>query len=265
MHRRAGSPAKMNKASHLALAALSVALAGCSPTETTSAQRFVADGRLIALSGGDSGAANACFTCHGLDGRGDGAGAPRLAGLDPGYLDRQLEAYADGRRSHPEMTAIATALSPRHRQLVSFYYSAIPYDPAPYDPAAPIQASAPAPSLYSKGDPGRGLQPCADCHGIAGEGVGPANPPLGGQPAAYLAEQMRQWRRSKRRNDPGNVMLRISQRLAPQEIASLSFYAAALPGDPPRPESPAASPEARRAGSRNDASAPPRREAAPAP
>ena len=258
MPRRAGSATSMKWGWHLAQAALASALAGCSVTETTASDRFVADGRVIALSGGESGAANACFTCHGLHGRGNGAGAPRLAGLDLGYLERQLEAYADGRRSHPEMVAIAKRLAPPHRQLVSAYYAAMPYVPVPAPPT-------PAPALYLSGDPARGLPGCASCHGLAGEWLGPANPPLGGQPAAYLAEQMHQWRQSKRRNDPGNVMLRISQRLTPPEIESLAFHAAALPGGPPRPVSPAAFPAARRDDPRNDASAPPPRGAAPAP
>ncbi len=242
----------------LAQAACAVALAGCSAAETASTDRFVTDGRLIALSGGAAGAANACFTCHGLDGRGNGAGAPRLAGLDLGYMERQLEAYADGRRNHPEMVAIATRLAPTHRHLVSAYYAAMPYEPA----RAPV---APPPALYVSGDPAGGLPACASCHGLAGEGLGPANPPLGGQPASYLAEQMHLWRQSKRRNDPGNIMLRISQRLTPREIAAVSSYAAALPGGPPRPVSPAASPAARRADPRNGASKPPPRGAAPAP
>ena len=147
----------------LAPLALVAALAGCGAAERTSADRFTATGPLIALSGGDAGAANACFTCHGL----------------------------------------------------------------------------------------------------AGEGLGAANPPLGGQPAAYLAAQMDNWRLSTRRNDPGNVMLRISQRLTPREIASLSAYAAALPGDLPRQVSRGASPAARRDDSRNGASTPPPRGAEP--
>ena len=241
-------------------ASLACALAGCSATEPTSADRFTGNGHVIALSGGDGGADAACFTCHGLDGLGNGAGAPRLAGLNLGYLDRQLEAYASGRRSHPEMEAIAKRLDPAHRHRVSSYYAALPYVPA-----SPLVPPPPAPALYVTGDPSRGLPACAACHGLAGQGIGPANPPLGGQPAAYLAEELEKWRLSKRRNDPGNVMLRISQLLTPSEIAALSAYSAALPGGPPRPVSPAAFLEARRGDPRNDASAPPPRAAEPAP
>ena len=53
----------------------------------------------------------------------------------------------------------------------------------------------------------------------------------------------------------------ISRALSLQESAALAAYASALPGGPPRPGSPAASPAARRADPRNDASAPPPRAA----
>src|SRR3546814_10439545 len=78
-------------------------------------ERFKRTGHLIALSGGDAGAPNACFACHGLSGEGNGAGAPRLAGLDMGYMARQLEGYAAGLRLHPEMEAIARRLSAADR------------------------------------------------------------------------------------------------------------------------------------------------------
>ena len=225
-------------------------LGGCSATDTTSAERFTETGQLVALSGGDGGAANACFTCHGLEGEGNDAGAPRLASIPLGYLHRQMEDFASGRRRHLDMEAIARRLSPRDRGAVAAYYSALPFA------SGPPAELPPAPELYVRGDPERGLPSCASCHGTRGEGIGPANPPLAGQPAAYLAEQIEQWRLAKRRNDPGNVMLAISQRLRPAEIPALSAYASALPGNSSRPVSQAASPAARRDDPRSDASAP---------
>lgn len=228
--------------------AVLASLAACSAVERTSADRFKQSGQLIALSGGDAGAGFACFTCHGLDGRGDGAGAARLAGLDLGYMDRQLEAYAGGLRQHPVMEEVSRRLSPADRHKVSAFYATLPFEPAPSLPSGPGAA------FYFRGAPERGLPACAACHGLRGQGIGPANPPLAGQPAPYLAQQIESWRHSKRRNDPGNVMLRISQLLTPAEAARVSAYASALPGDPLRPEPPEASLEARRGDPRNDAS-----------
>jgi len=225
-------------------------LAGCAAAETTSLDRFSENGRVIAMSGAEAGANNACFTCHGLEGRGNGAGAPRLADMDAGYLERQLIAYADGRRYHPQMGWIARALDARERKAVSFYYAAMPFDAGNAMPPVALR-------LYQAGDAKRGLLACAACHGERGQGIGQANPPLAGQPAGYLAEQLKQWRLGQRRNDPGDMMLRISQLLTPSESQALAAYASALPGGPPSPERPAASPEVHRADPRNGASGPP--------
>lgn len=233
-----------------ATSSLLLLAAGCARIDPSGQEQFTATGQLIALSGGEAGASNACFTCHGLDGLGNGAGAPRLAGLDVGYLERQLRAYADGRRQHPQMSWIAKRLTPSEHLAVADHYADMSYRPASY------QIPVPAHPLYLRGDPARGLQACAACHGLAGQGVGPANPAIGGQPAPYLAEQMERWRHSKRRSDPGNVMLRISQLLTEQEVAALAAYSAHLPGAVPRPESPAAFRAERRDDPRSDASAP---------
>src|SRR3546814_6747064 len=125
---------------------------------------------------------------------------------------------------HPEWEAMGRRVSAADRMAVSGYYSEMPLD-------SPAADTAPAiPPIYVKGDPSRGLLPCADCHGPKGEGLGPANPALAGQPAVYLAAQLRAWRRGERRNDPGNVMTGISLRLIPSEIDRVAAYAASLPG-----------------------------------
>lgn len=230
-----------------------LAVAGCAPGSMESADRFAATGELIAMSGADAGAENACMACHGLAGEGDGALAPRLAGLDAGYLERQLIAYAEGRRHHPQMGYIAGKLDAGERRAVAAYYAARPVPAA----SSPAPASGSATALYHRGDPARGLAPCAECHGETGEGLGPANPPLAGQPPRYLAAQLAQWRQSARRTDPGEVMLRISQLLDPAESAAVAAYAGALPAGPPRPELRATSPAARRGDPRSGASGPP--------
>lgn len=228
--------------------------AGCGAYDNGGAATFARTGELVALSGGGAGAKGACITCHGLNGAGDEMAIPRLAGLDRGYLVAQLDAYADGRRQHPQMQAIARRMTERQRLLVSHYYAAKPFQRKIAPP------SAAAPVLYAKGDAGRGLPSCASCHGRQGEGIGSGNPPLAGQPAAYLTNQLHQWRLARRRSDAGNVMQQISLKLTAHEAVALAAYAASLSGGPPSPELPAASPAIHRAGPRNDASMPPQYE-----
>ena len=81
--------------------------AACAAPVERERDPYTAAGEVIAMSGGDGGAANACFACHGMAGQGDGVAAPRLAGLDAGYLQKQLRDYASGLRSDATMTPIA--------------------------------------------------------------------------------------------------------------------------------------------------------------
>lgn len=215
----------MPSPARLIAAALIAALAACRPPSADSPDPFTATGELIALSGGDSGARNACFGCHGIRGEGDGVSTPRLAGLEAGYLQRQLEAYAIGLRTHKPMRAIAKHLSQADRRAVANYYAGMP---ATVEPAAGLAPNPVGARLYLVGDPDRDLHPCAACHGAEGGGIGPANPALAGQPAGYITNQLELWRLGNRRSDPLNQMLDISQKLTDREVSALSAYVRTL-------------------------------------
>ncbi|MCR5875326.1 c-type cytochrome [Phenylobacterium sp. J426] len=163
------------------------------------------------MSGGDGGAAHACFTCHGLDGAGDGDAVPRLAGLEAGYLHKQLEDYASGLREDATMAGVARRLNPHARQAVAAYYAGLP---AP----ATTGNAALAPIAYGA---------CVACHGPVGEGAGTAGPAISGQPAAYVADQLSRWREAKRRNDPRGVMRMATAGLSDAEIDALAAWLAA--------------------------------------
>ena len=68
--------------------------------------------------------------------------------------------------------------------------------------------------------------PCAGCHGQNGISSNPLWPNLAGQPAAYLAKTMRDYR-SGQRDDP--MMSSIAERLTDAEIEDLAAYYASLP------------------------------------
>lgn len=208
-------------------ALLGLALASCSPAPVD--DPFDATGELIALSGGDAGPQAACHTCHGLNGGGDGALVPRIAGMDAGYLVRQLDLYADGQRRHSQMSWLAGRFDSEERLAVSAYYAAMP---VPETQAAAIPDRSPqcdfgeAPTLYHRGAPDRGLASCASCHGTDGAGMGPGNPSLTGQSAAYIEEQLRRWRKGERYGDPQNIMHDAADALSENEISPLAAYIA---------------------------------------
>ena len=234
------------RASHrfaIGVAALA-SLSACTEAEPT-VSRFEKTGELVALSGGDAGARGACITCHGLRGEGDGNLVPQLAGLDPGYFARQLEYFSEGQRRHPQMVWIADHLDWPSRQKVATYYADMPLLGPPREQDAGLEqeaasCSAEAAILYHEGDPTRGLEACATCHGDDGLGVGQGNPPLAVQPAPYLAKQLEAWRSGERYGDPLGAMLHVSQLLRAEEIEPLADYSSRLPGSSSYPELPAA-------------------------
>jgi cytochrome c553 len=212
-----------------ALLCVTAAIGACAPADRVRHDAFTATGEIIALGGGDAGVGHACATCHGLSGEGDGGSTPRLAGLPAGYLVKQLQDYADGRRADPVMGPIARAMSPETRRMVSDYYAA---RPAMVASAEQSEEAALAARIYQHGAPERSIPACASCHGVHGEGGGGGHPPVWGQPSSYLALQLWRWRRGVRQNDSGKTMLLVGQRLTPTEIEALGPYMAGLAGPP---------------------------------
>lgn len=188
-----------------------------SPTD----DRWGRGGELIAMSGGEGGARYACVTCHGARGEGNGFDAPRLAGLPTGYLQKQMEDYAAGLRDHAVMRDVARWLDSHERVMVADHYAALP--PRALPPATEERAGAAAPALYRRA--------CQECHGAEGRGS-PKGPPLAGQPAFYLAQQLQDWRASKRRNDGDHAMWKVARQLEDGEIRALSLHLSRIPPHP---------------------------------
>lgn len=129
-----------------------------------------------------------CLTCHGTDGQGNqGIDAPRLAGMEPWYLKRQLELFRDGLRgTHPEdlpgqeMQPMAEILSDDSITDIIDWAGTWEYQPAEI--------------TITDGDAARGqqlYQTCAACHGTEGEGNEAMNAPaLAGQNDWYLMNQL---------------------------------------------------------------------------
>jgi cytochrome c553 len=80
--------------------------------------------------------------------------------------------------------------------------------------AAPVQA-ADAASGRAKANG------CVACHGALGLSTLPNAPHLAGQPAIYVAEQLRQYRSGKRQNE---VMAVIAKPLTDREIDDLAAW-----------------------------------------
>ncbi len=62
---------------------------------------------------------------------------------------------------------------------------------------------------------------------MRGEGLADLFPRLAGQHAAYLADQLRQFRAGTRRSDPDAMMRRVAAHMSDGDIAAVAAYLAA--------------------------------------
>lgn len=165
-----------------------------------------------------------CASCHGSNGEGQAAaGFPRLAGLPESYLERQITHYANGQRHNATMTPIAKLLSTQQRHALAAYYA----DLAPPDEPAQSSGEKVSPAIERLAHTGRwshDLPGCTECHGAGGLGVGQSFPPLAGQSAAYIADQLHDWKNDKRPPGPLGLMSDVAHKLSDDEIQALATY-----------------------------------------
>lgn len=175
----------------------------------------------------------ACARCH------DTASAPpvsryvpRLSGQRRDYLLRALREYADRTRPSGVMQAVAATLDEDDIAQLAEHYARMP----PPKPAAAAERPDSAlvedgRRIATEGASARGIPPCVACHGAS---AAPLFPQLAGQPATYLAMQLRLWQRGGRdRTAAGRIMARIAPRLDETEIRAVAAYFESLPAPAP--------------------------------
>jgi cbb3-type cytochrome c oxidase subunit III len=143
-----------------------------------------------------------CTTCHGTDGKGnEGVQAPRLAGMEPWYLQRQLENFRAGiRGTHPEdiegiaMQPMAAKLSDESIEDIVDWVSSWPYEPAEITLSGDVSAGR---QLYAS---------CASCHGEEAQGNEALGAPaLAGQNDWYLVTQLKNFMAGYRGHHPDDI------------------------------------------------------------
>ena len=169
-----------------------------------------------------------CAGCHGAQGEGNASnGAPRIAGQPQAYLERQLAAFADGRRTSEVMTPIAQHLASEQRTALSSYYSEL--RARTHEPAPSGAAKTRGRTLAMRGDQTLRVQGCQSCHGPGGTGFGDVNPYLAGLDERYLEMALREWRSGSRKSDSSQQMSQIAKNLSDEDIKALAAYYASLP------------------------------------
>jgi len=175
-----------------------------------------------------------CVVCHGEGGVSRSSLIPTLAGMNSAVIYKQLDDYRSSKRPWGVMSAIATALTEQDSADVAAYFARRPngLTSAAAGEGAPeggrsLRQHDPATRLVFAGDPGRGIPPCAACHGPGVEKLGA--PALRGQHAEYVERQLGAFAQGMRRNDINEQMRAIAQELKPDEIHAVAgYYGAAV-------------------------------------
>jgi cytochrome c553 len=171
----------------------------------------------------------ACTACHGERGAGaDGAEyVPHLAGKPAGYLFEQLAGFRDGRRNYAQMTWMVQFADDAWLHEIARHYAAQPARTRPADTGAgnlDEAMRATAEHLVFEGDPARGVDPCAACHGQALTGLEPGIPALVGLPAEYIIAQLGNWRSGIRHARAPDCMADIANAIAPEDVRAVAVW-----------------------------------------
>jgi cytochrome c553 len=129
-----------------------------------------------------------CSGCHGSAGNSRADAVPILAGLPVAYFKKAIEDYAAGKRVSAEMEPFAKQVKLLGVDEIAAYFAAqkrVPFS-GKVDGAAIERGRAAAAQ-------------CAACHGARGEGdAAKLVPPIAGQPAGYLRNQLQLFKADQR-------------------------------------------------------------------
>jgi cytochrome c553 len=167
-----------------------------------------------------------CKTCHGLSGQGFRGSfpMPRLAGQQPEYLESQLQAFIDRRRTNPVMFNVAHVLTPSMLTPLAEHFKDL--NPKPLG-GAPKEIVAEGKKIYDEGIPKAEVPPCASCHGAEAKGAD-AFPRLAGQLHDYMFRKLTNWdkERGQDKDKPDNsaIMGPIAHNLTEAQIRAVAAY-----------------------------------------
>jgi cytochrome c553 len=167
-----------------------------------------------------------CKTCHGLSGQGFRGSypMPRLAGQQPEYLENQLQAFIERRRSNPVMFNVAHVLTPPMLKGLAEHFREL--NPKPLGGASKENA-AEGKKIYEEGIPKSDIPPCASCHGPDAKGRD-AFPRLAGQLHDYMYRKLTNWEKErgqdKDKPDTSAIMGPIAHNLTDTQIKAVAAY-----------------------------------------
>ena len=171
-----------------------------------------------------------CEVCHGIAARGfrGYSPIPRLAGQQTQYLENQLQAFIEHRRTNNIMFNVGHVMSPAMIDGLATNFKAL--DPKPLG-GAPKNLAADGKQIFDNGVSATSVPACASCHGADGKGNGPF-PRLAGQVYEYVVAKLKNWDKERGQNpsqpDTSAVMQPIAHNLSDQQIKAVAAYVSDL-------------------------------------
>jgi cytochrome c553 len=170
-----------------------------------------------------------CKTCHGLSAQGYRGyfPMPRLAGQQPQYIENQLRAYIERRRTNPVMANVAHVLSPSMVSALAAYFKNL--DPRPIG-GAPRGSLSLGKKIYDEGLPESNVPACSACHGSEAKGQNEI-PRLAGQLYEYTVGQLTGWSKVRGQGtavDTSAIMAPTAHNLTRSQIEAVAAYVSTL-------------------------------------
>ena len=183
----------------------------------------------VRASGGFEAKLQYCKTCHGLSAQGYRGyfPMPRLAGQQPQYIENQLRAFIERRRSNPIMANVAHALNPSMISALATHFHHL--DPKPIG-GAPRGGLALGKRIYEEGLPESNVAACWACHGTDGKGQNEI-PRLAGQLYEYTVGQLTGWAKLRGQGtavDTSAIMAPTAHNLTRSQIEAVAAYVSTL-------------------------------------
>jgi cytochrome c553 len=170
-----------------------------------------------------------CKTCHGLTGQGYRGyfPMPRLAGQQPKYLENQLRAFIERRRTNPVMFNVAHVLSSSMVGALAEHFRDLNPNPIGGAPKGPLTLGK---TIYDEGLPESNVPACSACHGPEAKGKDEI-PRLAGQLFAYTVKALTYWSKERGQGsakDTSSIMVPTTHNLTPSQIAAIAAYVSNL-------------------------------------
>jgi cytochrome c553 len=165
-----------------------------------------------------------CGGCHNPDGNSLIAENPKLAGMHPSYLKRQLADFKAGKRKSATMGAIIAMVDESEFGALATYFSEQKPKPVAAVDAKTVAAGK---EIFDDGITASAVPACSGCHNEDGSGTD-KYPRVTGQHMAYVVQQLLNLKSGERDNDERGVMRAVAKRLTEAQIKAVAQYIATL-------------------------------------